>query len=108
LRFYRDILGFEVVSEEDGAWHLAVGEARLLLLPVAQNARRPPEYCSEPCVSFDLVVPDLAGAKDYLQSQGVEIDQDYPPSEAMFVIRDPDGLPLEVVRHNPGSEDRDD
>ena len=35
LYFYRDILGFSVVEQEDETWHLACGKQSVLLLPVA-------------------------------------------------------------------------
>lgn len=98
LRFYRDILGFEVLDQDAGCWHLACGDTRFLLLPLAGNARRPPKYCSEPCFSIDLVVSDLRHAMEHFESEGVEIDKDYPPSEERFFIRDPDGLVLEVIQ----------
>ena len=98
LRFYRDILGFEVVAEEAGCWHLVCGDTRFLLLPFAGVERRPPKYCSEPGISFDLLVPDLRHAREYLEAEGVEIDQDHPPNEERFFVRDPDGLVLEVIQ----------
>lgn len=98
LRFYRDILGFEVLGEEKGCWHLGCGDSRFLLLPFAEGSRRPPKYCSEPCVSLDLVVPDLERAREYFESEGVEIDKDYPPNEERFFMRDPDGLVVEVIQ----------
>jgi catechol 2,3-dioxygenase-like lactoylglutathione lyase family enzyme len=98
LRFYRDILGFDVLGEEAGCWHLGCGEAKFLLLPFAEVSRRPAKYCSEPCFSVDLVVSDLQKTKEYLESKGVEIDKDYPPNEERFFVRDPDGLVLEVIQ----------
>ena len=97
LRFYRDVLGFELLGEERGCWHLGCGTSRFLLLPLAGGSRRPAKYCSEPSFSIDLVVSDLQKAKEYFESEGVEIDKDYPPNEDRFFIRDPDGLVLEVV-----------
>ena len=98
LRFYRDILGFEVLGEDAGCWHLACGDAKFLLIPVAADARRPPKYCSEPCFSIDVVVSDLRQARKHFESVGVELDKDYPPNEERFFIRDPDGLVLEVIQ----------
>ena len=98
LRFYRDILGFEVLGEDAGCWHLACGDAKFLLIPVAADARRPPKYCSEPCFSIDVVVSDLRQARKHFESEGVELDKDYPPNEERFFIRDPDGLVLEVIQ----------
>lgn len=98
LKFYRDILGFNVLSEEGGCWHLTCGDAKFLLLPFARDSRQPAKYCSEPCFSIDLIVPDLQKAKQYLESEQVEIDMDFPPSEERFFIRDPDGLILEIIQ----------
>jgi catechol 2,3-dioxygenase-like lactoylglutathione lyase family enzyme len=97
LRFYRDILGFNVESEEEGYWHLSCGGVRFLLLPFAAPRPELPPYCSEPTYSIDIVVSDLEAAMTYMQSHGVTIMNDPPPNDRRFFIRDPDGLPLEVV-----------
>jgi len=97
LRFYRDILGFDVLDEDDGCWHLVCCETKFLLLPVA-TSRKPPKYCLEPCFSIDLVVPDLEKTKRLFESEGVEFIKEFPPNEERFFIRDPDGLVLEVIQ----------
>lgn len=98
LRFYRDILGFEVLGEEEGCWHLTCGETKFLLLPIASTARKPPKYCTEPTFSVDLLVPDLQAAKKLLESKGVDFVEEISPNEERFFIRDPDGLVLEIIQ----------
>jgi len=98
LGFYQDILGFDVTSEEDGCWHLTCGGVRFLLLPFATSREEHPSYCSEPVFSIDLIVDDLDAAKNHLESNGVEIMSDPAPNDSRILIRDPDGLVIEVIR----------
>ncbi len=97
LRFYRDLLGFQVLGEEEGCWHLACGDVRFLLLPFAVARTDTPAYGAEPCVSVDLVVDDLTAARTRLAAAGVAILSDPAPDDVRFFIRDPDGLVLEVM-----------
>ena len=97
LEFYRDVLGFDVTSEEEGCWHMACGEVRFLLLPFAASRESRPSYCSEPVFSIDLIVTDLDAARHHLESSGVEILSDPAPSDSRIFIRDPDGLVIEVI-----------
>ena len=98
LRFYREVLGFHVESEEHGCWHLTCGGTKFLLLPFANARSQIPDYCSEPTVSFDLLVPDLERAMVYLKKCGVRIMDAPSPNERRFFIRDPDGLVIEVIK----------
>lgn len=98
LRFYRDILGFEVLGEEGGCWHLACGETKFLLLPFAGSPRKPPKYCAEASFSVDLLVSDLQATKKFFESEGVDFVKEVSPNEERFFIRDPDGLVLEIIQ----------
>ena len=98
LRFYRDILGFDVTGEEKGCWHLTCGETRFVLLPFAGPREERPSYCLEPAFSIDLIVADLDAAKQHLDSNGVEILSDPSPDDSRLFIRDPDGLVIEVIK----------
>jgi len=97
LAFYRDVLGFAVAQEEDGAVRLRAGSRRLLLLPFAGPASQRRSYGVEPTVSFDLLVDDVDAAHAYLVAHGVEIEA--PPSAGRrhLFCRDPDGLVIEVI-----------
>lgn len=100
LVFYRDILGFKVTGEERGAVHLDCGGQSFLLLPYAKNKREPQPYVSTTEFSVDLLVNDLKSAYEYLQDKQVQFAQVYQESEGYFVIRDPDGLCIEVVQRD--------
>ena len=54
LKFYKDILGFEIAEHEDGAVRLKCNNSYFLLLPVAKPAERRGDYCAFPEISFDL------------------------------------------------------
>lgn len=64
--FYCEILGFEKVSEEDGAVHLQCHGRQYLLLPVAQQPSSSATYCSKAEFSMDLMVADIKAAANYL------------------------------------------
>ena len=98
LAFYRDVLGFSVEGEEEGCWHLSCDDTFFLLLPFAAPRPEVPAYCSEPAYSIDIVVSDLEAAMKHFESSKVMIMDDPAPSDQRFFIRDPDGLPIEVVR----------
>jgi catechol 2,3-dioxygenase-like lactoylglutathione lyase family enzyme len=97
LRFYRDVLGFAPTTDEDGFYHLKFGGRQYLLLPTAKPGHPVAAYATVPQFSMDLVVDDLKAAYDYLKQQGVTFAQEWQANEPMFVIRDPDGLPWEVL-----------
>ena len=84
-------LGFEVLGEEGGCWHLACGERKFPLLPIASNAYKPPKHYAEPHFSVDLLVRDLQATKKLLGSEGEDLVTEVPPNEGRFFIRDPDG-----------------
>jgi len=98
LTFYRDLLGFEVVSEEGGAIHLKCGGALFLLLPFARTILDRKPYCEEPAVTFDLHVEDLNAAFDYFKENSVEFEKEPESDGDYFFIRDPDGLVIEIVK----------
>ncbi len=102
LRFYKDLLGFEYVEQDHGAHRLRSGSAFLLLLPIAAESRKKTAYGAEAAVSFDLAVEDLAETYQYLQDNGVDMD-DIRTDEGYFIIRDPDGLALEIVEKDRNS-----
>jgi len=97
MRFYRELLGFEVMSEEEGAWHMQCGGIPFLLLPLAKSTPDRKPYCAEPTVSFDLLVEDIQATFDYFKENKVEFEMDPEPDGSYFFIRDPDGLVIEIV-----------
>ncbi|MBT3233237.1 MAG: VOC family protein [Calditrichaeota bacterium] len=97
MAFYHDLLGFEVISEEEGAWHMKCGEVPFLLLPMAKITPERKPYCQEPSVSFDLLVEDAKAAFDFFKEHSVEFEMELEPNGSYFFIRDPDGLVIEIV-----------
>jgi catechol 2,3-dioxygenase-like lactoylglutathione lyase family enzyme len=102
LRFYRDLLGFEVVRQEKGAYHMRCGATKFLLLPVAEseNDRRP--YCTVATVSVDILVGDIREAVERMREAGVEFASEWKPGDSHVFIRAPDGLVLEVIETSEG------
>lgn len=98
LRFYRDVLGFEVLEREGPGWHLACDGRKFLLLGVADGRRDPAAYCRFAEISLDLLVENLDEARRQCESAGVAFVSEFEPSTDRFFIRDPDGLVLEVIR----------
>lgn len=97
-KFYEEILGFKFVEEDSGAVRLSLGKSYYLLLPVATEKKAPSPYCAKPEISLDLQVKDAKAAYEYLQSKGVEIVQELDEEKSWFVIADPDGNHLEIVK----------
>lgn len=97
LRFYRDLLGFEVLEAEGPAWHLACDGRKFLLLGVAERSREPVPYCQTAEFSLDLLVEDLDQAKRRCEAAGVRFVAGFEPSASRFFIHDPDGLVLEII-----------
>lgn len=98
IKFYRDVLGFEVLEQEDVACHMRCGQTRFLLLAIAQS--KPPRlpYGQTPEFSIDLMVDDLAEVVSYLKTHQVEIVSELAANEKRAFIRDPDGLVFEVIQ----------
>jgi glyoxylase I family protein len=106
LAFYRDILGFEVVSDsgngDDSSWiWLRLNDVDLMLNDQYEPDHVPPEpppertkWHNDTCLYFGC--PDPDAAYDYLKSKGVELD---PPKIAPYgmkhlYVHDPDGYNL--------------
>ena len=96
LAFYRDVLGLEVAGEEGTAIHMRGFGLSFLLLPEAKAVSPPSEYGARATLSFDLVVDDLAEASAYFQRHAVLCE--HPGDPGFFVVRDPDGLAIEIVQ----------
>jgi catechol 2,3-dioxygenase-like lactoylglutathione lyase family enzyme len=106
LSFYRDILGFEVVSDsgngDDSSWvWLRLGECDLMLNDQYEPGHvlhAPPDervrWHKDTCLY--LGCPDVDGAYKYLRSKGIELD---PPKVAPYGMKqlyltDPDGYSI--------------
>ena len=97
LHFYRDLLGFTLVEQQDWFAHLKCGERDLTLLAVAKEANERQRYCQRPSVSFDLSVADLPGTLARLQSGGVMLTPGHDVTAKRAFIEDPDGLVIELL-----------
>lgn len=102
LNFYHHVLGFELIEREDVTCRLRFGTSTLLLLPFAKTALPQRAYCSVPTVSLDFLVDDIHAAADYLRSHNVSFEEDVDPNLKRCIIRDPDGLFLEIIEKDAG------
>jgi catechol 2,3-dioxygenase-like lactoylglutathione lyase family enzyme len=100
LRFYCDVLGFTPLDPEGPARHMECGNVKFLLLAAAENSRHAAPYCAVPGFSIDLIVDDLESAELLCRNHGVEFVSEFPANQDRFMIRDPDGLVLEILRRN--------
>jgi catechol 2,3-dioxygenase-like lactoylglutathione lyase family enzyme len=98
LQFYHHILGFELIEREGVACRLRFGSTTLLLLPLASNPLPQRRYCSAPTVSLDLMVADIFAAADYFREHNISFEEDVDPNLKRCIIRDPDGMFLEIVQ----------
>lgn len=97
LRFYHDVLGFEVVAEDNGAVRLRAEAQWILLLPFAQERAAAAPYGRTATFSLDLMVDDIEAAYAYLSGMGVDFAAPWQPGTRRFFLYDPDGLVLEVI-----------
>ena len=97
LAFYRDALGYRVIEEEDGAVRLFLEDHLLLLLPLASNSAFDLPYCERAEMTFDIRTNDLAAAARHLTACDVAFDKPWNFGDDYLVIKDPDGLRIEVV-----------
>jgi len=98
LHFYVDVLGFDVVEEEDGCYHLRCGGMLFLLLPIARQPLERQPYGAVPAFSADLLTPDLEAAYRHFASHQVVFERPWEPGARSFIIRDPDGLVWEIIQ----------
>jgi glyoxylase I family protein len=106
LGFYRDVLGFEVVSDsgngDDASWvWLRLNGADLMLNDQYEPGHVPPSapkertrWHEDTCLYFSC--PDPDDAYEYLRSKNIECD---PPLVAWYgmkqlLLRDPDGYAI--------------
>jgi glyoxylase I family protein len=108
LKFYRDVLGFEVISTNDDDagdnvdWcYLRLGKTELMLNGMYEAHRRPaaPDKKriathSDVCLYFGC--PDVDGAYRYLRSKGVAVKEPKVAQYGMkqLYVLDPDGYNL--------------
>ncbi len=111
LRFYRDVLGFEVMTRygrdavflSAGGYHHHIG----LNTWAGPDAQRPPAGTTG-LYHFAIVFPDrraLAAAVRRVIDHGIPLEgaADHGVSEAVY-LRDPDGNGVELYRDRPEAE----
>ena len=110
LRFWRDVLGFEVRQRWNGAAFLAAGDYHHHIgLNVWESAGgTPPPRASTGLYHVAVLYPDRAALGDALRrvlAAGVTLDgaADHGVSEAIY-LRDPDGNGVELYRDRPRDE----
>ena len=97
LKFYRDILGFQFLEEEEGCYHLEFSGVRFLLLPIASAPSRSLPYGSSAAISFDLLVDSIVEVKAIFKQNGVSILRENSTASKSMHITDPDGNVIEVI-----------
>ena len=111
ISFYRDLLGFEIVSHSpeieasEGryfhwAW-LRSGGAEVMLNTAYDAGERPssreaPRWRGHEDTGLFIGCPDIVGAYDYLRSKGLAVDRPVvaPYGMKQLYVRDPDGYSL--------------
>lgn len=107
VRFWRDALGLEVVSEVPGCVDLTDGYHNFRLFPHAGGERPPHVSGLDSYLHVGVLVPDLAEAFRRFESMGYPVIWDgvdgghapipgQLPSES-FKVADPDGIVVDVT-----------
>ncbi len=107
LAFYRDILGFTLLSEEYRAERKSMmtkmalnGQYLLELFTFPDSPARPsyPEACGLRHLAF--TVPDICQVVEELDGKGIQHEpiRISPDGTRCLFFADPDGLPIEIVQ----------
>jgi len=106
LRFYRDLLGFEVVNTsgpgDDCGWALLRhGGVELMLNTAYESHNRPPapdpgRLAGHSDTALFFGCPDVDGAHAHLRDKGVDVNQPAVAHYGMkqLYVKDPDGYEL--------------
>ena len=103
LKFYCDVLGFQIVDQTDHDWWamIKLGDAVLMLNTAYEDGQRPPlpesaRVRGHNDVSLYFEFPDLDALHSHLRAKGCGVQ---PPSTTTYGlrqlnVRDPDGYEL--------------
>ena len=100
IRFYRDIMNFELIERAETYAHFKCDKQTLTLLAFAENQNEKLPYGTNATFSLDLLVDDLKQASNYFTSNGVEIAMTLNEDKGYFAIYDPDMLIWEIVERS--------
>ena len=105
IGYYRDVLGFAVLSQQDGQAALGVADgAPLIVLAERRGAKPVPRGGAFGLFHFAILLPErahLARFVQHLADAGVYAGMsDHAVSEAIY-LNDPDGLGIEVYADRP-------
>jgi catechol 2,3-dioxygenase len=108
IRFYKEVVGFQVLSQETGTARLTVdGNNTFLILEEIPNAVIVPNRSATGLYHFAILVPtreQLGLALRNLVKSGIHIGQgDHLVSEALY-ISDPDNNGIEIYSDRPRSQ----
>jgi len=97
-KFYRQIMGFELVEDQEWAKIYAVSESGFVGIVDGAHGFHKPQ--AKNAVLVTLVVDDVFGWYDYLKGQGVKMLKEVQEHEAIqvrcFFCQDPGGYSIEV------------
>ncbi len=110
LGFWRDVLGFEVMQQREGAVFLSAGgyHHHIALNTWESKGGSAPAPGTTGLYHVAILYPDrtmLADALRRVQAAGIRLDgaSDHGVSEALY-LRDPDGNGVELYRDKPKEE----
>lgn len=109
LAFYRDVIGFRLLHQQDAVAKMGVagGDAVLLELHEQPGVRPVPRRGRLGLYHLAVLLPTRADLGRFLlnaRRRGVEVgSSDHAVSEAAYLV-DPDGITVEVYRDKPRSE----
>jgi catechol 2,3-dioxygenase-like lactoylglutathione lyase family enzyme len=97
-RFYRDVMGLELVEDQRWAKIYSIGRSAFLGIVSGEKGFHRPR--DENAVLVTLIVDDVFAWYDYLQERGVELLTEVKEVEEIqvrvFFLQDPGGYTLEI------------
>ncbi|MBX0359818.1 VOC family protein [Halobacillus sp. Nhm2S1] len=106
IKFYTNMIGFQIWNQSDGAVYLSAGEERPLLVLEEDKDVKPPNRKATGLYHFALLLPekaDLADLVKHLTRNNIQVaSADHLVSEAIY-FSDPDGNGIEVYIDRPSS-----
>ncbi|MFH7029536.1 MAG: VOC family protein [Heteroscytonema crispum UTEX LB 1556] len=95
VKFYKQILGFTLVHEDELCCFVSTGNINISIHPANENTEF---YPNGHCIYLDVVVSNIQEGKRYLLENNINIMKEWKDNNGSFLlIQDPDGNLIEIT-----------